>query len=329
MDDVDVLPVCDFGRISDNSIQGINSPSLPRRIVIAPHRDVVQERRDTRSSAVFNALSVSDDSRFSIPDDFRPVSRDSVVTQPRRTESRNVFSQNGDRESSLTSDFSFANSFEPAFFQPFPSRPLTSSSRPSSSSLRRYVASGRVHATPNFEDKHIRSDSFVGANRLFQIHTTGAEAQVPLAFRPGSSSSSQLCFPKSSVVIPVIPVRGSVVLPSSRTLPKPPQNAVRTRAPGELLYSGPCHLLRERARALKDAETLNPVDLRPNEHSYDAARLIFTSAFGTPIITNVNSMAEAYGKKAVIRIEKGNNLPRDKLRSRKVKGVDRPRFPIN
>ena len=140
-----------------------------------------------------------------------------------------------------------------------PSSPRSSSpaSRPLKNS---YVSSARVHAHPAAQDRRVRASGLLAANRLTRMYTKDAEAQVPPQCRGNgcTATGGKPTLVPPSVVLhgpsPLTPVRGSVVLASLRCAPRPPTNAVRTKASGEFIYDGPSHLVRERASALFEAE---------------------------------------------------------------------------
>jgi hypothetical protein len=142
--------------------------------------------------------------------------------------------------------------------------------RPFKSTQRPYTTSARLHKTPSFNEA-LRADIVLKANRLYEEHTIGPRAQVPLKYRPSTvggepnnnnNNNNNVRDRPATTALPVAvePVRGEVVLTSLRSQPTPPKNSVRTRAKGELVYNGPSHLLREQAKLMNQSQAQQPKD---------------------------------------------------------------------
>lgn len=243
-------------------------------------------------------------------------------------------------------------------------RPMTGP--PCKSTQRPYLESSRTHRSPCFNEA-VRCDVLLKANRLFEQHTIGPLAQVPVKYRRPSTVGSRRSTSQSKMQTmgQIEPVRGEVVLTSLRSQPTPPTNSVRTRGKGELVYNGPSYLLREQAKALKDAEKeeftskmnesqfgLNSYfdHVEPQSESGSVTSLSFHSGYGNPRIVTVPELVDIYhvdlppdsgqmrefsiksrqrARTAAnaIEVSSSGSLD-DSVAKMKSKYMNRPRFPI-
>lgn len=261
------------------------------------------------SSVQFGANSEADSLHFNYESTPKPATREKHIVsryggQPRitgfplssiesfRQSPSNIFSQESGRRSRLTTV-----------------------PKPTSVKLtqRPYTSSSRTHRSPCFNEA-IRCDVLLKSNRLFEQHTIGPLAQVPVSYRRPSTvgSNRPMTQPMNRSVEPV---RGQVVLTSLRSQPTLPTNSVRTRAKGELVYNGPSYLLREQAKAIKKEENKNKEEgssqmeesqfgltsyfdsIEPESEGADGSSvtsLSFQSGFGNPRIITVPDLVDIY-----------------------------------
>ena len=229
-------------RLATSTLSGEGGPASRERNVSQPRRTDVRLGHvslDTRSiSRYYNGdFSAFDNSSMRGEQTYSSTATE-LPTPLHDADS--TINDNGDRNMALASP----PSNSPA------SRPLKNM----------YVASARVHAHPAAQGRRVRASGLLAANRLTHMYTRDAEAQVPPQCRGNGCTAKggkPTLMPPSLELHgpnPLTPVRGSVVLASLRCAPRPPTNAMRTKASGEFIYNGPSHLLREQASALFEAE---------------------------------------------------------------------------
>ena len=260
----------------------------PKPIRVTERRLQQGRTRFTDSSVVFNAHSAEDDHRLERAHLSHHISqRHGSAALPSKKDS-------GPRIESVTLDPRVETLRNPDYFaeskrlhSPLPARVhsgqvspwttgdfggeagggsglTTGRDRPYQGTHALHYTSSRVHPHAPMGFDAIRCDVQLAASRTLREFTLGPAAGVPLHHRHDprdpSVNLSRLeahaqMQASHSLVLPVTsPVRGAVVLTSLRHQPSAPPNAVRSRAKGELVYGGPSHLLKERARELKHLE---------------------------------------------------------------------------
>ena len=186
---------------------------------------------------------------------------------------------------------------------------------------------GRVHRHPRRLNR-IRSDVLVSSSALFRAHTTEEGAQRPVHSRDSSTRNGATGRTNRTGVNLSSTNAASSIGPR----PTPPANAVRPRTPGELIYDGPGHLLKEHKAGVQERRRSED---EARGHSFPLggiAALDFHSRYGSPRF-DFEAVMSVYGHRVNSEPEtssrgRGKRKRKGRTPQKNSRTLPGPRFPI-